>query len=162
MRSTKTSAGACHDDRTQNRAQGEARLPAAFKPACSVLIVDPNEVSREILATTLEAAGYGAITTGTAADAEDLLRHARPDLVLQSLVLTDANWWDIAFRMPRSRAVPIVGYACVLPVEAKGNDKHGFAGFLTKPFAPAYLVRSLPFYLWNKPIPQPLAAANTP
>jgi CheY-like chemotaxis protein len=137
-----------------------ARL-AKYEAPCSILIVDANEVSRDILAATLEQAGYEAPVVGTAADAENAVRYGRPDLILQSLTLPDARWWDLPARLPRSANIPILGYACVLPAEARGNYKHGFAGFLTKPFAPAYLVRSLPFYLWNKPVPElaPLAPA---
>ena len=84
------------------------------------------------------------------------MRHAKLDLVLQSLVLTDANWWDIAFRMPRSRAVPIIGYACVLPVEAKGSDKMDRR--LSDQAVCASLSVRRSIYLWNKSIPQPPGA----
>jgi CheY-like chemotaxis protein len=143
-----------YESRHAGLAQQQARALSAYAPSCSVLIVDPNEVSRDILAITLEQAGYATPVVGTIADAEAAVRYGRPDLVMQSLTLSDGNWWELAARLPRLGNVPILGYSCVMPIEARGSFKHGFAGFLTKPFAPAYLVRSLPFYLFNKPIPE--------
>jgi CheY-like chemotaxis protein len=133
----------------------------AYEALCSILIVDGNEISRDILGITLEQAGYAAPLVATTAEAEAAVEYGRPDLILQSLMLPDANWWELAARLPRIANIPILGYACVLPVEARGNSKHGFAGFLTKPFAPAYLVRSLPFYLWNKPLPEAQPASRS-
>ncbi len=132
-----------------------------YEAPCSILIVDGNEVSRDILAITLEQAGYAAPIAATAAEAEGAVKYGRPDLILQSLMLPDANWWDLAARLPRIAKIPILGYACVLPAEARSSYKHGFAGFLTKPFAPAYLVRSLPFYLWNKPVPETMPGVRS-
>ncbi|CAN5604705.1 hypothetical protein BH10PLA2_BH10PLA2_16040 [soil metagenome] len=142
-------------------ATAQACALAPFVASCSILIVDANEVSRDILAVTLEQAGYATPVASTVADAEKAIRYGRPDLILQSLSLSDSNWWDLAARLPRLGNVPLVGYSCVLPAEARGNHKYGFAGFLTKPFAPGYLIRSLPFYLWNKPVPEAVPASRS-
>ncbi len=108
------------------------------------------------MATALETAGYAAAVAGKSGEAQVAVQAAKPDLVLMSLVLEDADAWQLAAQLRRASTVPIVGYACLLPAEIRGDRKRDFAGFLTKPFAPSHLVRSLPFYLWNKPVPRPL------
>lgn len=140
-----------------------APLPDAQRQAaiCTVLIVDANEISSLVLTTTLEAAGYGAATAIDPRAAEKTLLESRPDLILQSLSLSGLNYRQVAARFRRITSIPIVGYACVLPPETRGDEKLGFAGFLTKPFAPAHLVRALPFYLWNKTCPRPPAATTS-
>ena len=127
---------------------------------CNILILDPNDISRQVIAIGLEFAGYGALALDNARAAEKSLQTLRPDLVLMSMVLADANCWELATRFRRISTVPIVGYAGLLPPGTRGEFKLGFAGFLTRPFTPAHLVRSLPFYLWNKPVP-PSPSANT-
>jgi CheY-like chemotaxis protein len=124
---------------------------------CNILILDPNDISRQVIAITLETAGYGVLALDNARAAEKSLQRSKPDLILMSLVLADANCWELAARIRRHSTVPIVGYAGVLPPETRGEFKRGFTGFLTRPFTPAHLVRSLPFYLWNKPVPPPIA-----
>lgn len=140
----------------------QAPLPDAHRQAsvCTVLIVDANEISSLVLTTTLEAAGYGAATAIDPCAAEKTLLNSRPDLILQSLSLSGLNYRQVAARFRRITSIPIVGYASVLPPETRGDQKLGFAGFLAKPFAPAHLVRALPFYLWNKVCPRPPAATT--
>ena len=125
------------------------------KTVCSVLIVDANEIASQVLATTLAAAGYGVTAASDPWTGERALFDLKPDLILQSLTLPGSDCWELAARFRRISSIPIVGYAGVLPPETRGDQKLGFAGFLTKPFAPAHLVRSLPFYLWNKACPRP-------
>jgi CheY-like chemotaxis protein len=144
---------------------GHAHAPKADAQrqaaVCNVLIVDANEISSLVLTTTLEAAGYGAATAINLDAAEKTLLNSRPDLILQSLSVSGLNYRQMAARFRRIAAIPIVGYACVLPPETRGDEKLGFAGFLTKPFAPAHLVRALPFYLWNKACPRPPEATTS-
>ncbi len=137
------------------RGRAQTHVLVRQEPGCCVLIVDPNEISRHVMAITLETAGYAAAIAGKAAEAQHAVLAAKPDLVLMSLVLEDADAWELAARFRQASAVPIVGYACLLPAQTRGDGKNGFTGFLTKPFAPVHLVRSLPFYLWNKPVPRP-------
>jgi CheY-like chemotaxis protein len=137
------------------------RLPAAIRPnaSCKVLIVDSNEITTQILATTLEIAGYAAIVSDPL-HAESALRASRVDLVLQSLSIKEMRYWELAEFLHQIMRIPIVGYASLLPAETRAAQRQGFAGFLNKPFAPSHLARTLPFYLWNKACPQLPAPAS--
>jgi CheY-like chemotaxis protein len=136
--------------------------PARFAPAVierldyaasTVLVIDANAISRQVLTTSLHAGGYHPLSAGSAREALALFAENEPDLVLQSLVLGDADSRQLAMQLRRLGRAPVVGYAGVLPAPTQPDPQRGFAGFLTKPFSPSHLVRSLPFYLWQKPRP---------
>jgi CheY-like chemotaxis protein len=108
---------------------------------CAVLLVDDEEVFRELIARQLRAHGYPTVTVGTGADAERVLRDGlRPSVVLLDLNLPDQSGWDL-LRGPLAAAPgrPPVVVVSALTVAPRRLRDLGASGYLPKPFAPATL-----------------------
>ena len=112
-------------------------------PPC-ILVVDDNELSRDIMATRLGAHGY---TTLQAADGEEALaavgRHA-PDLIILDVMMPEPDGLVVCRRLKGSTASEFVP---VILVTAKANTDDVVAGldagadeYLTKPVDPAALM----------------------
>src|SRR5436305_98028 len=97
-------------------AQRQARV-------CTVLIVDANEISSIVLATTLRAAGYGAAIATDLCAAEKSLLSSRPDLILQSLSRSGLHYRQGAARF-RGIVRPLAGSAVLI---ATGSEESGQA-----------------------------------
>ena len=95
-----------------------------------LMIVDDDEVSREVLCLLVEAEGYGvtAVESGDAALAavED---GARPDAILTDMQMPGITGTALAEAL---RAV--CPAARLIGMSASGDGAAGFDGFLRKPF----------------------------
>ena len=79
----------------------------------SILVVDDDESSREVVAEVLRAAGYRVRCATDGVAALQLMRPgaAAPDLVLLDLVMPNLNGWEVLDRMEASvrlANVPVV------------------------------------------------------
>ena len=112
-------------------------------PPC-ILVVDDNELSRDIMATRLGAHGY---TTLQAADGEEALaavgRHA-PDLIILDVMMPQPDGLEVCRRLKGSTASEFVP---IILVTAKANTDDVVAGldagadeYLTKPVDQAALM----------------------
>ena len=109
-----------------------------------ILVVDDNEMNRDILVTRLEAHGYQTLQ---AADGEEALRGVaqhRPDLVLLDVMMPNLDGLEACRRLKSDRAV---AFTPVILVTAKATTQDIVAGldagadeYLTKPVDQAALV----------------------
>jgi len=91
--------------------KGAGRAAAGEGENRLVLIVDDEPLFREIVAETLEAAGYRTLGAGDGAEAMNLLRTERPDLVLLDLTLPGVDGLTLLRFIreePATAAVPVV------------------------------------------------------
>jgi DNA-binding NtrC family response regulator len=100
-----------------------------------ILLAEDEEALRSPIARTLQARGYETAEAESCAEAEQLFRARRPDLVLTDYELTDGNALDLIRRLAAlDRTVPLLvltGHARIdLAVQA---IKQGAEQFLTKP-----------------------------
>ena len=107
----------------------------------TVLVVEDERDIREVLRRYLERAGLSVLTTGTGAEAIQLLTSAPPDLVVLDLGLPDVDGTDVL------REIQAAGYPPVLVLTARStvDDRiHGLQlgadDYVTKPFSPAEVV----------------------
>ncbi|HEX8810871.1 MAG TPA: response regulator, partial [Terracidiphilus sp.] len=115
--------------------------PLSHIGAASLLIVDDDEVSREVLATILTIAGYTVRTARDGSEAVEMLDHAEsaPRAILVDLRMPGLSGTELIAQM-RSRLRPGYGSAhrtVILAMSA--SDPHdgrvdGADGFLRKPF----------------------------
>jgi len=103
----------------------------------TILIVEDNEPSRDVLARRLVRRGYGVVAAVDGQDALAKARSARPDLILMDLGLPVMDGWEATRRLkgdPATQHMPII----VLSAHAMTTDRElalaaGGDEFDTKP-----------------------------
>jgi len=101
-----------------------------------ILLVEDNEMTRDMLARRLSRSGYEVIEAADGREALDLARDGI-DLVVLDMSLPEMDGWEAARRLkgdPATRAIPIV--AVTAHVMAGDREKAlaaGCDGYVTKP-----------------------------
>jgi CheY-like chemotaxis protein len=103
----------------------------------TILVVEDNELSRDALARRLARRGYRIVMAVDGADAIEIARDQRPDVILMDLGLPHVDGWEATRRLkadPATRHIPII----VLSAHAMTNDRDkalqaGGDDFDTKP-----------------------------
>lgn len=109
-----------------------------------VLVVDDDEMGRDLTAEMLRARGYEVIAAGDAAEARALIRSERaPDLILLDVMLPDASGIDLCREIKedeRTRLIPVI---LITGLSDRQSRLDGIAAgaddFLNKPMDPAEL-----------------------
>ncbi len=117
----------------------------------TILIVEDNAATRELLMDFLEGDGHSVLEAGTGVEALTVVAAARPDLILLDLRLPDAHGFDLARRLredPRTASVPILALTAYPADQAPtGLAGSGCTGYLTKPISRELLREALRHYL---------------
>jgi two-component system cell cycle response regulator DivK len=88
----------------------------------TVMVVEDNEPSREVLARRLERRGYKVLVAVDGREAVSIARAARPDLILMDLGLPGIDGWEATTQLKgdaATRHIPII----VLSAHAMTNDR---------------------------------------
>ena len=117
----------------------------------TILIVEDNEPSRDVLARRLVRRGYGVVAAVDGQEALAKARSARPDLILMDLGLPVMDGWEATRRLkgdPATRHMPII----VLSAHAMTTDRElalaaGGDEFDTKPLRFPRLIEKIEFLL---------------
>jgi DNA-binding NtrC family response regulator len=106
----------------------------ADRPLC-VLVVDDEAALREVLSLRIEDWGYSVATASDAAEAEHMLEHATPDLVLSDVLLPGISGVELLKRLKRwDEQLPVILITAHGNVDAAVDAmKAGATDFLTKP-----------------------------
>ncbi|PJF28223.1 MAG: DNA-binding response regulator [Phototrophicales bacterium] len=109
--------------------------------AQSILVIEDDEDTAEMVCNLLETAGYEAVAVGQGSEALDEIAMIAPDLVLLDIHLPDINGLEILKKVRSHSFLPMIvmsGYERdrdrVIALEAGADD------FMAKPFAPDELV----------------------
>lgn len=109
--------------------------------AQSVLVIEDDEDTAEMVCNLLETAGYEAVAVSDGSTALDEIAMIAPDLVLLDIHLPDINGLEILKKVRSHSFLPMIvmsGYERdrdrVVALEAGADD------FMAKPFAPDELV----------------------
>jgi two-component system, cell cycle response regulator DivK len=103
----------------------------------SILVVEDNEASRDVLARRLERRGYRIVVAMDGQQAVAVAKSTRPDLILMDLGLPIIDGWEATRQLkadPSTRHIPII----VLSAHAMTDDRElalaaGGDDFDTKP-----------------------------
>lgn len=112
-----------------------------------VLVVDDEDVLRELVCRTLQAEGYRTLEASHGGEALELLESAteRIDLVVTDVVMPGMDGRELGRRLGQSRpTLPVLymsGYD-VNDIFRRGSPR-GSAPFLQKPFPPEELLTSV-------------------
>ena len=117
----------------------------------TILIVEDNEPSRDVLARRLERRGYGVVVAVDGEDALAVARTARPDLILMDLGLPMMDGWEATRQLKGDAStshMPII----VLSAHAMTTDRElalaaGGDEFDTKPVRFPQLLEKIEFLL---------------
>ena len=113
----------------------------------TILLVEDNEMNRDMLARRLAKRGYRVVTAGDGAEAVARARTAVPDLVLMDMGLPVVDGWEATRQLradPVTRRVPVIGLSA--HAMAADRDRALAAGaddFDTKPVDFAQLLAKI-------------------
>ena len=121
----------------------------------TVLIVDDERDTNDILANLVQARGYKPVQLYAGSQVAFAVREHAPDLILLDLMLPDLDGFAVCDQLKRNRETNLIP---VIMVTALNNASHraagvrvGANGYLTKPFTPEQLFEVMDQALaWNK------------
>jgi len=109
-----------------------------------ILIVDDNEVNRDILATRLDAHGYKLLQAADGEEALAVAREHRPDLLLLDIMMPKIDGIEVCRQLKQDASLPFMP---IILVTAKTDTRDVVAGleagadeYLTKPIDQGALV----------------------
>jgi len=116
----------------------------------TVILVEDDEASRRGYGLILRHYGFQVEDARTGAEAIELMRRKRPDLVLMDIGLPVMDGWQ-ASRIIKEDAslsdVPLIAFSgrvdCVADLQARSS----FDGFIRKPISPAAFARRVDAYI---------------
>jgi two-component system OmpR family response regulator len=108
----------------------------------NVLVVDDEEYIRDLVATALRLAGFGARAVATARHALATIASDRPDLVVLDIGMPDLDGYEVCRRLRRAGDLtPVVFLTARDAVDDRLTGfAHGGDDYLTKPFSLEELV----------------------
>jgi CheY-like chemotaxis protein len=129
--------------------------------ACTVLLVQPHDDSRDLYTTSLQRAGMAVLAVADGADALDLAPQA--DVVVTGLRVGSVDGVDLIARLrrdSRTRFTPIIVLtASAFPRDRLRAEGAGCDLFLTLPCLPDQLTEEIRRALTLRDIPRPTPAA---
>ncbi len=109
-----------------------------------VLVVDDDDVIRQLIGVNLELEGFQVFTAVDGADALERVRECDPVVVTLDIMMPRMDGWDAAARL---RDDPATAHVKVVLLSARAQEadikrgtRLGVDAYLTKPFDPEELV----------------------
>jgi DNA-binding response OmpR family regulator len=123
------------------------RFPEIWPMPRTVLIVDDERDTNDILAAMVQARGFKPIQLFTGSGVFAAVRTHEPDLILLDLMLPDLDGFAICDHLKRNRETSLIP---IIMVTALHDANHrtagvrvGANGYLTKPFTPDQLYAAI-------------------
>ncbi len=119
-----------------------------------VLVVDDSMVNREIVREILSRAGFQVEAVESGRAALDAITRRLPDLVLMDMQMAEMDGLETTRRIRATPGVPpelpvIALTASVFEEDNRDCFEAGMIDYLTKPFEPAALVRTVARWVWK-------------
>src|SRR5688500_1390657 len=103
----------------------------------TLLLIEDNEMNRDMLARRLRRAGYDVLAVAGATDGIELAQRRQPACILMDLRLPEFNGWDAARllkRDPQTRHIPLIALtAHAMPGDRERALTAGCDAYATKP-----------------------------
>jgi CheY-like chemotaxis protein len=130
---------------------------SADAPAPKILLVEDNELNRDMLTRRLQRRGYAVVVAVDGIEGIALAEREAPDLILMDMSLPGVDGWEATTRLKRSpatRAIPVIA----LTAHAMASDRAqalaaGCDDFDTKPVELARLLGKIEALLPRHPPP---------
>ena len=106
-----------------------------------ILVVDDEVKIARVVRAYLEREGYRVVEAQDGAQALEMARRERPDLVVLDLMLPEVSGWDVCRSLRQESSIPVI----MLTARDEDTDKIvglelGADDYITKPFNPKELV----------------------
>ncbi|MDA0637833.1 response regulator [Nonomuraea sp. MCN248] len=110
-----------------------------------VLVVDDDEVIRQLIAVNLNLEGFEVVTATDGQDCLDRVLDVRPDVVTLDVMMPCLDGWTTAERLRNDDATRHIKVV-LITARAQDDDKRrgreiGVDAYLTKPFDPGELIQ---------------------
>lgn len=115
-------------------AKGTPAAPATAARQQTVLVVDDDQDSAEILKRTLEKSGYSVVVAHAGAEALDLVRKHRPIAITLDVMMPGMDGWSVLSKLksdPATSAIPVI--MVTMLQDRNLGFSLGASEFLTKP-----------------------------
>ena len=112
-----------------------------------ILVIDDSLTEREYLKQILEATGLQVLVATDGAEALDQLKTDQPDMIFLDIVMPRMNGYEVCRKIkanPKTEKVPII----ICSAKSEEFDrywgmKQGADAYITKPFQPKELLRTM-------------------
>jgi signal transduction histidine kinase/DNA-binding response OmpR family regulator len=121
-----------------------SRMPAARSRAGTVLVIDDERATHELLERELGAKGYQVLHASSGREGLRLAREVRPDAITLDIIMPELDGWAVLRELkadPELRDLPVV-LVTILGDREMGYTL-GAADYLTKPIDTDMLLRAL-------------------
>ena len=112
-----------------------------------VLVVDDSDVIRTLIAVNLELEGFEVVQAVDGLDALEKVIDVRPDVITIDVKMPRLDGFDTVERLradPRTSTMKIAMVtACAQADDLRRGEKVGVDAYVTKPFDPSTLVRTV-------------------
>ena len=122
-----------------------------------ILLVEDNEMNRDMLSRRLERKGYAITMAVDGAQGVTKAQSDSPDLILMDMSLPILDGWEATRRLkadPATKAIPIIGLTAHAMAEDEQKAREaGCDDFDTKPIELERLLRKIEAQLQKPPAP---------
>ena len=109
-----------------------------------VLVVDDDDVIRQLITVNLELEGFDVVTAVDGQDALDKVKDAAPQVVTLDVMMPRLDGWETASRLrddPETAHIKVVLLSArAQEADLQRGEKIGVDAYLTKPFDPDELI----------------------
>jgi CheY-like chemotaxis protein len=110
-----------------------------------VLVVDDDDVIRQLISVNLELEGFEVHTAVDGQDALDKVKGIAPDVITLDVMMPRLDGWGAAEKLredPVTRHIPVVLLSArAQEADLKRGERIGVDAYLTKPFDPDELIQ---------------------
>jgi CheY-like chemotaxis protein len=135
-------------------------------PRAAILLVEDNEMNRDMLSRRLAKRGFRVVTAGDGAEAVARAQAEPPDVVLMDMGLPVLDGWEATRRLradPSTRAVPVIGLSAhAQPADRDRAFAAGVDDFDTKPVEFGRLIDKIEALLARRLAPAAVDAVERP
>jgi signal transduction histidine kinase/CheY-like chemotaxis protein len=122
--------------RPRNAPPLEHRVRGYDGPRQTILVVDDDQVHRDLVYELLEPLGFNVVTAANGAACLALVNERRPNLILLDISMPDMDGWTVARQlrqMPRERPAIIMLSAIAMEEERAAEPDRLYDDFMIKP-----------------------------
>ncbi|GAA2641648.1 MULTISPECIES: response regulator transcription factor [Nonomuraea] len=110
-----------------------------------VLVVDDDEVIRQLIAVNLTLEGFEVATATDGQDCLDRVLDVRPDVITLDVMMPRLDGWETASRLRTEEGTTHIKVVLITARAQEDDKRRGFGigvdAYLTKPFDPAELIQ---------------------
>jgi DNA-binding response OmpR family regulator len=110
-----------------------------------VLVVDDDEVIRQLIAVNLTLEGFDVVTAVDGQDCLDKVAEINPDVITLDVMMPRLDGWETTIRLRRMPEMSDIKVVLITARAQEDDRKHGSQvgadAYLTKPFDPGEMIR---------------------